>query len=267
MHVSCECPFVKDLLNYFPSLGIVQSLHMVHGSVRDWLALCLGNLTKTDASLFLILVWFVWKERNKRLWNGRFASLDQLAFQVTSFYHLHRSVQAPSRRVVGRGNSQWTPPSPGWLKANCVGIYDASSHSGGIGVVLKDSSGSIVGGVCSKVRWVSNLPTVEVSACRAACNLVDRFGLAPVAFESNCQHVVTTINSQGVNTSLLGRVYEDIFTMLGSLHGSYFSYISRTANKVANMMARFALGSDFDLYWSGFVPTEISGFLATLCTN
>ncbi|XP_062008585.1 uncharacterized protein LOC133725376 [Rosa rugosa] len=267
MHVSCECPFVKDLLNYFPSLGIVQTLHMVHGSVRDWLALCLGHLTKPNASLFLILIWFVWKERNKRLWNGRFASLDQLAFQVTSFYHLHMSVQAPSRQVVGRRNSQWTPPSPGWLKANCVGIYDASSLSGGIGVVLRDSSGSIVGGVCSKVRWVSSLQTVEALACRAACNLVDRFGLAPVAFESACQHAVTTINSQGVNTSLLGRVYDDISTILGSLHGSYFSYISRTANKVATMLARYALGSNFDLYWSGSVPTEISGFIATLCTN
>ncbi|PRQ19434.1 putative ribonuclease H-like domain-containing protein [Rosa chinensis] len=224
------------LVWHYDAKGVVQTLHMEHGSVCDWLAPCLGNLTKKNASLFLILVWFVWKERNKRLWNGRFASLDQLAFQVTSFYHLHMSVQAPSRRVVGRRNSQWTPPCPGWLKANCDGIYDASSHSVGIGVVVRDSSGSIVGVVCSKVRWVSNPQTIEALAYRAACSLLDRFGLAPVAFESDCQHAVTTINSQGVNTSLLGRVYEDISTMLGSLRGSYLSYISWNANKVANLL-------------------------------
>lgn len=57
-----------------------------------------------------------------------------------------------------RSPRPWVPPPVGWLKANTDSAFDCVSRSGGIGVVIRDHFGDVVGGVCSKI--------VNLDSCR-----------------------------------------------------------------------------------------------------
>ncbi|KAL6145273.1 hypothetical protein ACLB2K_055961 [Fragaria x ananassa] len=76
---------------------------------------------------------------------------------------------------------------------------------GGIDVLLRDSDGHVVGGICMKVDTVASLDTVEALAGRAACELTAEFNLSPVVFESECLKLVKTCSSSVEDESTFGQ--------------------------------------------------------------
>ncbi|XP_024196088.1 uncharacterized protein LOC112199282 [Rosa chinensis] len=187
-------------------------------------------------------------------------------FQIRSYDMLFQSTLATPRSTALRGRVVWLPPPSGWLKANCDGAFDFSSKLGGLGVVIRDAMGDIVGGVCITVNSVTSPDIVEAMACRAACSLAVQFHLSPIMFETDCQSLVSTIEAEGEKTSSLGRIIEDINFSLGILVGSSLRHVYREANMAAHNLAKLALHSSFNLSWSGLVPPDIRGFVASHCT-
>lgn len=158
----------------------------------------------------------------------------------------------------------WKPPSPGWLKGNADGAFDAVSHSGGIGVVIQNHFGDIVGGVCMKLEHVSSPEMVEALVARAACELAVRFSLTPIVFEVDSLLVVQASKSAESNTTDIGRIYEDISASLIELPGASFSHVMRTSNVEAHRLAKLALRTNIQTSWFGVVPSgEIRSFIQT----
>ncbi|XP_040367476.1 uncharacterized protein LOC112178299 [Rosa chinensis] len=146
------------------------------------------------------------------------------------------------------------------------GVLQIDCNEGGLGVVIRDVMGDIVGGVCITVNSVTSPDVVEAMACRAACSLAVQFHLSPIMFETDCQSLVSTIEAEGEETSSLGRIIEDINFSLGILVGSSLRHVYREANMAAHNLAKLALHSSFNLSWSGLVPPDIRGFVASHCT-
>ncbi|XP_062013905.1 uncharacterized protein LOC133730297 [Rosa rugosa] len=191
-------------LSLFPELHGVLQIDCNEGtSIITWLASCFDILSKKNVALLLIVGWFVWKERNLRVWSNQFVSLTYLRFQIRSYDMLFQSTLATPRSTVLRGRAVWSPPPSSWLKANCDGAFDFSSKSGGVGVVLRDAMGDIVGGICLKVNFVASPDIVEAMACRAACSLAVQCLLSPIMVETDCQSKVSAIEAEGKETFFL----------------------------------------------------------------
>ena len=71
----------------------------------------------------------------------------------------------------------------GWIKANLDGAYDEHSHTGGANVILRDHSGSIVGGFCTPLSHVASLELAEAMASRLTCSFVVKHRLSPLIIE------------------------------------------------------------------------------------
>lgn len=73
------------------------------------------------------------------------------------FFLLYKAIckSAGSNRPT-RIPKPWIPPYAGWLKANLDGAFDRSSNTGGVGVIVHDSQGVILGGVCAKLENVGS---------------------------------------------------------------------------------------------------------------
>lgn len=160
----------------------------------------------------------------------------------------------------------WQPPPLGWLKANVDGAFDKASNAGGIGVVVQDHCGDVVGGVCMQILHVGSPKMVEALASRGACELAINFSLRPIVFEVDSLLVVQATKVIGANTSALGRIYEDISACLQELPGSSFSHVYRDSNFAAHKLAKLALGLKLQLSWSGDAPPVIRSFVSNLCT-
>ncbi|XP_062012636.1 uncharacterized protein LOC133729168 [Rosa rugosa] len=255
---------------------------IAYESVHD---LTLGTTTSDLNVSFWKKIWFakipgkvkvhIWKacsgilptERNRRVWNGKAVWLHQLAFQA--FHHL-RLFQHASRAVVSSLRSRrvvvpWQPPSPGWLKDNFDGAYNGTLGKGSIGVIVRDSNGEVVGGVCKFVASISSPVEIKAFAARAACDLESQFHLAPISFEGDCLQVIQAINVGEEDTSPWGRLIDDYVSFLGQLPGASFSHVFRETNSAANKLARLALFSQVNISWYGCIPTDIRGFVTSHC--
>ena len=76
--------------------------------------------------------------------------------------------------------SPWKPPPRGWLKCYVDGAFDKSSQTGGVGVVIRDQYGALVGDAYLKLLHVGSQKLVKALANCAACELAIRFSLAPI---------------------------------------------------------------------------------------
>lgn len=81
--------------------------------------------------------------------------VDQLFFQTREFFLLYKAIcKSAGLNRPTRIPKPWIPPYAGWLKANLDGAFDRSSNTGGVGVIVHDSQGVILGG---DVESVPNL--------------------------------------------------------------------------------------------------------------
>ncbi|XP_024197826.1 uncharacterized protein LOC112201050 [Rosa chinensis] len=233
----------------------------------DWLLACFEILAKDDFALLLFTLWMIWKERNRRVWNGMAMGMQQVAFQVSHNYQLFQQVgsSVSSSSRVGRVQVPWKAPSVGWLKANFDGAFNGISRTGGIGVVLRDYIGNIVGGVCMHVASISSPVKIEALAAKAACALAVQFQLAPISFEGDCLQVIQAIMASEEDTSIWGRIIDDSVFYLNQLPGSSFSHIYRESNSATDKLVRLALFSQVNVSWSGSIPIEVRGFVASHC--
>ena len=155
----------------------------------------------------------------------------------------------------------------GWLKINIDGAFDQFTHCGGVGIVVRDSEGSVLEGFCKKINHVYSPDIVEAEAGRMACEFACFHHLSPVVFESDCQKLVrdSTIGKDDEDHSNFGMVLADIRSSLSLLPSSFFSHVYRESNVMAHSVARFALSNNMSCSWYGVAPLELSDLLVTNC--
>ncbi|XP_062015245.1 uncharacterized protein LOC133731834 [Rosa rugosa] len=267
-HISRDCSLVHDMLRKVPGLSsVISSKSANQASILDWLFHCMQSLSPELFDFLLYLLWAVWKERNQRVWNSKTLELDQLFFQAASGFSLFTSLRPGRSSNTKRASTPWYPPPAGWLKANLDGAFDSSTNMGGIGVVVRDSEGLIVGGTCCRVSSVSAPIVVEALAGRAACAWAVEFKQAPIIFESDCLQLVNYLKAEEEDHSIIGRVIDDIVVHLASIPSSFFQHIYRESNLDAHKLAKLALYSNVSANWKGPVPSTMGSFVASYCNT
>ena len=76
--------------------------------------------------------------------------------------------------------NRWCPPDPQYYKANFDGAVFKSSNIAGLGVVIRDSRGDILGAMSVHVPLPQSVPEVEALACRHGISFAVNLGLHEV---------------------------------------------------------------------------------------
>lgn len=265
-HVCRDCPFSKAFLLHFSELRASLSATPSSVSFLFWLVSCSETLSPVSFAFLLFALWSLWKERNQRAWQNKFLTLEHLCFNTRSQFSLFVSTRFPlSPPRLAKVFTSWNPPSIGWLKGNADGAFDVASNSGGIGVVIRNHHGEVLGGVCMRVLHVSTAEMVEALAARAACELAISFSLSPIKFEVDSLLVVQATTSTVPTSSVHGCIYEDISDYILQLPGASFSHVMRSSNGEAHRLAKLALRANLNVSWFGSAPPDIRGLVSTFC--
>ena len=109
-----------------------------------------------------------------------------------------------------------------------------------------------------KINIPASPTEAEVQAARAAVYLARDLHLDSVEFEGDASTIISALNSSGPNFTTFGHIIEDILTEASLLPWFSFSHVHRSANRVADFLAKKAFSISNKHLWLPPMPQDIS---------
>ena len=97
-------------------------------------------------ALFAIVAWSIWKCSNRRRERQKTWGIDAIFSWASELLKEFQDVNKKVPQVVARSEDiRWKPPAYGLYKINFDGALFADQACAGLGVVIRDSEGQIIG--------------------------------------------------------------------------------------------------------------------------
>jgi hypothetical protein len=126
--------------------------------------------------IVVILMWFLWTERNAVRENGRGHSAESLSRSIRIYTDELSRSSTQQCRSWERKKGQWNKPPSGVLKLNCDGSFRARGNTGSWGFAIRDSDVDIVTTGRGRVNHLLSAFHAKLIAClqgvHTALNLV-----------------------------------------------------------------------------------------------
>nr|XP_023896666.1 uncharacterized protein LOC112008569 [Quercus suber]POE55647.1 hypothetical protein CFP56_44752 [Quercus suber] len=133
----------------------------------------------------------------------------------------------------------------------------------GIGVVIRNSSGQVIGALSDKIHLPSTVDDIEAIACRSAISFALEISVEEVVFEGDSETIIKALNSDSSCLSPFGHVIEDIRALALNFASCVFSYVKRQGNAVVDKLAKLAKYSPCPSYWSDGIPCDVQNLVVT----
>ena len=218
-----------------------------------------------DVEIFCVLAWLIWRNRNM-VYHGQEAiggakiieTAERFLFEYKSSTNAAALCKAPLVKRVSPAT--WRPPAAGLLKLNTDAAVVNEGGVTGLGGVIRDTEGEVLGAFSKRVQGCLDVQTAECLAIRAGLIFAMESGLRVAEVESDALNVVRAIQSSS-NLSTDEPVLEDIRFLLNAAGGGSCCHVSRNGNMVAHSLATVAFSLGEDCFWLEDFPLCISSFV------
>jgi ribonuclease HI len=247
-HLFFNCGAVRDAWNAMELSHIIQPrLHMFTNPKELIFDICMQE-SDISASRTATLMWFIWQNRNNKVWNDSSSNAHQLGIQAATYWNQWAAVnglladqQQRVQPVITATNiMQWQQPTHRYLKCNVDASFFTAAASTGCGWVLRDYRGHFKLAGTNIVPSPFSVLEGEAMALLQAMEEVTQRGLSYVLFESDSKFVVDAISSRQVGVSEFSILISQIQNLLRTNNYFEVKYVNRQANKVAHSLARAA---------------------------
>ncbi|KAK1586457.1 hypothetical protein Q3G72_002787 [Acer saccharum] len=154
--------------------------------------------------------------------------------------------------------SYWIPPAVGKLKMNCAAAFDRQCGRTGIGVVVRDSEGEVLGCCSQNLETIMSSKAAHLLAIQKGIQFGVHCGFLIFVLEVDDAEVIDWINSGSHLDSEFGAILQEITILTEGPDGQLFRYTTKTSNKAAQGLSNYALGITEDMYWLEEFPICIA---------
>ena len=151
----------------------------------------------------------------------------------------------------------WVPPLQGFLKANVDAAVFPDGFIG-VGGVLRSYDGSFVGACQHRLLGYFSPKTAELIAIREVLSWIKRLGYDQIVLESDALTVVKALLSSSTSDfSSFGSLVDNCKSLIAEMNSVSVSFVPRSANSVAHLIARAASTISDRMEWLSTPPQLI----------
>lgn len=150
------------------------------------------------------------------------------------------------------------------MKLNVDGSFDATSGTGGLGAVLRNSLGSVIlsfFSACGFKERCSSPLEAELLARKEGINLALQWTLLPLIMESDCLVAINMIQSPGREMSQLAYLVRDIEELLVGDRVVSIQKVQRCQNNISHFLANRGRTNFLSEFWPDGSCNLISQFV------
>ncbi|XP_059077975.1 uncharacterized protein LOC131876562 [Cryptomeria japonica] len=148
----------------------------------------------------------------------------------------------------------WSLPNPGWLKLNFDGASRGNQGSSGIGYVIKDHAGAILGKMAKPIPPDTN----NIEKFKALqFGLIDciKHGLNNILVEGDSEIAINAIKRKNIPNWRLQGILDNIIASLDRIENYEAKHIYKEANSEADALSKIATqGTYLDSWDQGNMP-------------
>ena len=127
----------------------------------------------------------------------------------------------------------------------------------GIGVVIRDYNGNVIGALSQKIALPQSIEHAEALATSRAVAFAKELSLFEVIFEGDCLRIIKAINTKEPCHTLFGHIIEEIRSLSFALRTCSFQHVRRMGNNLAHALARRAVVSADTDVWVEELPLDL----------
>ncbi|XP_042981157.1 uncharacterized protein LOC122310921 [Carya illinoinensis] len=157
----------------------------------------------------------------------------------------------------------WKKPPDGTYKMNWDASLDTTRGLVGIGAIIRDSYGRVLGTFRARREITLSPYAAEVYALMMAILFCKEAGINEVTLEGDSLQVVKKLKDSREDWSPGGLIVEDTRAVLRSFAFWNVCHTKRDGNVATHLLAKDALLSEFDLYDLEEIPNCIKQVVAS----
>ncbi|KAL5852571.1 hypothetical protein ACOSQ3_007689 [Xanthoceras sorbifolium] len=267
MHALWSCNLLKSVRN---RSGLVTKIHKVDNlKFFYFILLCKNQLLEAEFELLRVILWRNWFKRNSWLHESKLEPVADVVTWSSAFLHEFRMAMVkplpPLAPVVVSCPCRWTPPTLGLVQMNCDATIDEGRKLVGLGVVLRDHFGRVLGSSWQRMAVGFSPAIAEATAIFRGLRFALDLGVSLSLVESDASSVVGLINGSADSSTDIGLVILDIKRCLVEFPNCSISFVPRAANSVTHSLAKLALSScEYGFFIDVVAPCVESLILADL---
>ena len=135
------------------------------------------------------------------------------------------------------------------MKINFEGAIFCRENKSGIGVGIRDCSGSVLTSCSKKISQAFKSSEVEALAVVTALSFATKVGITEVVLEGDPMEVIQALIQPGSILSSIGPWIDDSKVLANDFVQLQYSLIRRECNRLAHNLARYAIDKPDFLVW------------------
>ncbi|XP_075656584.1 uncharacterized protein LOC142626766 [Castanea sativa] len=220
IHALWECQVLKEI--WWEMEICRRNLFTRFTCFRDLLTGIFQATEPNQAESFAYVAWGIWTKRNTARMGQTSTPYQKIyaeAMDRLQEFHSVQLEQPQSAQSVEQ--TRWCPPPAPLLKVNFDGALFMESFKAGIGVVIRDSAGNVIGAMSERISLPKTVEDVEALACRRAMEFALEIGLHQVVLEGDSATVLNSNKGGLPCMAPYGNIIEDSIIL-----ASQFSHCS-----------------------------------------
>ena len=153
------------------------------------------------------------------------------------------------------------------VKINFDRAIFSGENKSGIGVVIRDSSGSVIASYSKKIPYAFSNCEVEALAAATALSFVVEIGINKAVLEGDSLVVIKALIKPESPLSSIGPWIEDSKIFSNNFSQLLYSRTRRECNKVAHSLARYGIDIPDFLVWMEDIPPHFTVILQADLAN